>query len=1073
MKKLYSLFGALALAVGAHAAISLPKALYTLDFEGATQVSDFGGIQHGSGEIKVSNDVHFGTYYQNMEGLNEVSFRTNFLEVPTDVLSRICAKDTKTLSVGFWVNAKYANEKNIGNYWGPLFNCYTEGSVVGATWPQALEVRYGGQIHGNANGTWYDNNHNSGTSADGSITYDQAFMESIMQWSVEDPEKPDFEDNWHYFTTVYTEMEGPTMNFKLYIDGELKIDCNEVLSGDANLWIKISALDRFCIGGNSFNWNDPDNAYAYDDVALYADALTQEQIQIIIDLKRGNLTPEVELIIARGQLEDMMDEATDFASTLVLAGVETYGGQLEEYAMEIDPETYDTVDDVNTEIAILQGLMDDGAAILNAYEAAKAKMDYYQSYADQTIYPGYDDFTAAFSQASEDMADPQSVNVIDDAMAQLETAKVAYVFSQEDDVINVTRVIDKPWFVNEPYEPTISEDGDIEYGPDDEVTANLNLGNWQMPIPEELKGSTDFQVYYTNGRTTANLYHNSTVAGAKLNLYQTITGLPVGYYDVSADMASSAKPTDNHAYAISGGYTKVSPIATNLTWHGTKEGAKDWETLTTDKVYVGEDGTMTIGTTSTTNGLAYEGWYCATNFQLRYYGPDYDMTEDYENKKAETIGLIDELQWGGDITMAQTLYNGIVDETTMTMYQKISELTSLITTLDEWIKEEQGFTLIETLTELINNESNEAAKAVLTVARSYVNNVIGSSQMSVAFINDLNALYGPHVELAATTKAASEWGSADATTAANNAASALAAIEEQTPENIGQLTASLIEVMKATITDFPATLTEGKEITALVGNASFDQDQYAAWTIEGTCAVQQAEIEFYNNSFDMYQTITDLPKGTYRLTASGFYRDGNDYRAIVDNYWTPNPEGKGTIYDTRANAKLYAVTGGITRDTTLVSIASDSLSVGAEDDDAYRDYYGNENHISTDFTSNDKTVDPVIYYPYWMWNAYHMITNLNLYGDNEVWFVIEEEKQDVTIGVKKEITISGDWTIADKFRLFYHGQEAPEEVEEITDATPSVPVAYYTIGGAQVQKPVTGIYIVKYANGKTQKQAVK
>ena len=1071
MKKLYTLIGALALSIGTYAAVSLPKALYTLDFEGATQVTDFGGIQHGSGKIVVTNDIHFGTYYQNMADLSETSYRTNFLEVPTDVLSRIYAKDTKTVSVGFWVNATYANEKNIGNYWGPLFNCYTANSVVGATWPQALEVRYGGQIHGNANGTWYDNNHNSGTSADGSITYDQAFMESIMKWSVQNEEKPDFEDNWHYFTTVYTQMEGPTMNFKLYIDGELKIDCNEALSGDANMWAKISALDRFCIGGNSFNWNDPDNAYAYDDVTFYADALSAEQIQIIIDMKYGNLTPEVQLIIARGQLEDLMDEAMDFAATLVNAGMETYGGQLEDYAMEIDPESYETVEAVNAEMAILQGMMDNGTTILNVYNAAKARMEYYQNYADQTYYPGYDDFTNAFAQATEDMTDPQYENTIEDAMAKLEAAKVVYIFSQEGDVIDVTRVIDKPWFVNEPYEPTISEDGDIEYGPEEEVKENLNLGNWQMPIPEELKGSTDFQVFYTNGRSTANLYHNSTVAGAELNLFQTITGLPAGYYELSADMASNTAPTDNHAYAISGGFTKVSPVATNLVW----EGAKNWETLTTDKVYVGEDGTMTIGTTATTNGQAYRGWYLATNFQLKYYGPDYDLSEDLEEKKEEVTGLMDELQWAGDITSANYLFNTIVDNTGINDYTKISMLTNLGTVLEIWIEAEQNFTLPETLAELVSKESNNAAKAVLTVERNYINNVIGSKSMSVDKIDELNALYGPYVELAATTRAASEWGTVDATTAAGNAASTLAAIEVQTTENVGEITASLVEVMKATITDFPATLEEGKEITALVGNASFDQDQYAAWTIEGTCAVQQAEIEFYNNSFDMYQTITNLPKGTYRLTASGFYRDGNDYRNIVDNYWTINPEGSGTIYDSRANAKLYVTTNGDTKETPLVSIASDSLSVGSEDDDTYRDYYGNENHIATDFTSNDTSADPVIYYPYWMWNAYHMITNLDLYKDNEVTFVIEEEKQDVTIGVRKATTINGDWTIADKFRLFYHGQEIPEEVEEITDATTSndVPVAYYSISGAQIQKPTAGIYIVKYANGKTEKQTVK
>ena len=173
---------------------SLPRPVYMLDFEGAKAVADFGGIQHGDGALVESEDAHFGTYYQNMPNGSAATNRVNFLEVPTDAWVSIYAKDTKTLSIGFWVNATVANEKSIGNYWGPLFNGYNEGGCAGATWPCSYEVRYGGQVHGNNNGAWYDNNHDD-------------VMEDVMKWSVQSAEKPDFADNWHYFTTVYSNVD--------------------------------------------------------------------------------------------------------------------------------------------------------------------------------------------------------------------------------------------------------------------------------------------------------------------------------------------------------------------------------------------------------------------------------------------------------------------------------------------------------------------------------------------------------------------------------------------------------------------------------------------------------------------------------------------------------------------------------------------------------------------------------------------------------------------------------------------------------------------------------------------------
>ena len=55
----------LAMVLNVQAQVTLPRATFTLDFEGATSVSDFDGTQIGDGELRQSDDPNFGTYYQN------------------------------------------------------------------------------------------------------------------------------------------------------------------------------------------------------------------------------------------------------------------------------------------------------------------------------------------------------------------------------------------------------------------------------------------------------------------------------------------------------------------------------------------------------------------------------------------------------------------------------------------------------------------------------------------------------------------------------------------------------------------------------------------------------------------------------------------------------------------------------------------------------------------------------------------------------------------------------------------------------------------------------------------------
>ncbi len=1026
-KSLLLAVGGAIMGLSLHAQSTLPVPVYLLDFEGATQVGDFGGIQHGDGAIVQSEDTYFGTYYQNNPNWTVSSVRVNFLEVPTTAWSTIYNKGTAALTVGFWVNATVGNEKGFGNYWGPLFNGYNEGGCAGATWPCSFEVRYGGQIHGNNNGSWYDNNHDD-------------IMAEVMKWSIQNEVKPDFADNWHYFTTVYTQVDQASMNYKLYVDGQLKIDQDETVSGGGNMWAQMPKLDRFCIGGNSFNWPDPDNVYAYDDVAFYAEALSEDQIQLIINLKLDQLTPDEKVIVAQSQVESSKVEFENYLTELDMTTFATLTENMNNWSGDIDPMSYETVEACNEIIKEIQAKRDETEAVVKAYEEAMALISLYDVYRNNTLYAGTTAFADAISTAEDAIADPTSTATIAAAVETLKAERVTYVFTQTGDVIDVTRVISYPWFIEEAYEPTVDGEGHVTYA---EGAANhLTKEGWTLSASDALKGATDLAIYFTNGRSTANLFHSSTVAGGVLDVQQTVTGLKAGYYELSADMSSTSAPTNNHVYATAGSVTKVSAVPSSTAYTPWTDD-HTWETVTTDKVQVGEDGVLTIGATATTDGTQYKGWFCVTNFQLKYYGTEYDMSEDVTEKKSDAESAIAQLILKGDKTNEQTEYEGIVRDASSD-YELVSQLTAFIEKVNGIYAQEEAFKRADDLTGMQEKESDVIVAGLYEAGATAIKNALAAETTTVNDLPELEKYYAAVVYYAPTVKAAETWPSTTVTDALPSYTSI-----GTTAEAIQTKQGELVALMKSTIPTMEASESEPKDITALIGNASFDGDQSTAWTTTidgGTTNVAQAEVEFYdNNTFDLAQVITDMPKGTYKLMASAFYRDGNDYATVVSNYTTKATDDSGdepveleeTIYDQHANVKLYAKSATFEKKSPVVSIASASLSVGSEDNYSYTDYYGNVNEVmdGKDFYRTlDSEADPVVYYPYWMWDAYDMVTNRGAYADNEVVFVIEEEKQDITIGGKKTARIAGDWTIMDNFRLFYLGQEIPVGIEAVKEA---------------------------------------
>jgi len=252
MKKIYTIAVALLVTFSAGAQTQI----YSNDFESGAGTSTI----VGSGQIESVATSGFGHVYHN--AVNGQAIRTNYLLLPSDVLSNSQIATNKELTIAFWVNLGTA----VNNFFTPIFSAYGAAPVLGVnTWPVlVLQSRLLAQV--NCAG-W-----NDFVAADNVAT---ANVESAS-W-LDDAA-------WHYYTATFTET-----SVTIYVDGIIQNSWmvpgtdGHTVSG---LFTNGSDLKYICLGGNqAWEWADVDPAYLFDDVAVYANALNVDQINAIIAAK--------------------------------------------------------------------------------------------------------------------------------------------------------------------------------------------------------------------------------------------------------------------------------------------------------------------------------------------------------------------------------------------------------------------------------------------------------------------------------------------------------------------------------------------------------------------------------------------------------------------------------------------------------------------------------------------------------------------------------------------------------------------------------------------------------------------
>lgn len=138
--------------------------------------------------------------------------------------------------------------------------------------------------------------------------------------------------------------------------------------------------------------------------------------------------------------------------------------------------------------------------------------------------------------------------------------------------------------------------------------------------------------------------------------------------------------------------------------------------------------------------------------------------------------------------------------------------------------------------------------------------------------------------------------------------------------------------------------------------------------------------EIYNGKSDVYQELSGLPNGVYELVCQGFYRMGN----------VANAASKHNAGAEELNAKIYINN----EESSLMSIMEEAgkLEIGTSSDLGY---------VPNSMGDMSK----------WFNEGY--------YDNNKVRVNVTDGN--LRLGVKKSVTVSGDWTGFDNFRLIYYG----------------------------------------------------
>ncbi len=227
------------------------------------------------------------------------------------------------------------------------------------------------------------------------------------------------------------------------------------------------------------------------------------------------------------------------------------------------------------------------------------------------------------------------------------------------------------------------------------------------------------------------------------------------------------------------------------------------------------------------------------------------------------------------------------------------------------------------------------------------------------------------------------------------------------------------------------------DLTFMIENAGMDSSD--GWTKTVDPSISYSCAEYYQTTFNIYQTFSNMPKGTYKFAVEGFQRPGS-------------------------TADVYsAYTAGTSTITTKIYMGSKSSDIhnimdGASD----TQLGGTESSVGSQYVPNNMHAASI----YFAAGRY----------ENELLNTLTASSNTFNLGIRCTSSDSYYWSIFDDFRLYFYGSMSQEDISTAIqtvatdDATAGMRTGIYSMDGRLIRRDSNsleglshGIYIV---NGK-------
>lgn len=562
---------------------------------------------------------------------------------------------------------------------------------------------------------------------------------------------------------------------------------------------------------------------------------------------------------------------------------------------------------------------------------------------------------------------------------------------------------------------------------------------------------------WTGNVTVSKDYKNCEAYEKTFDLYQDITNIPDGVYELSVlafqrvgtnEVASAAH--DNGTENITA-FIYANDLETPFTspyTYGMKEPSggnpADYKyNLNGEDVYIPnsmqgmaaaiaenpkaytvtvpmlvEGGTLRIGVRAKTRPSNTHDWAIWDNFRLKYIGSKGDALSAVTTPLiAKAAGLLDSKMNAEVRAQLETAKTALETEATVPGIHTLSAAIEAANTSIEAYKP---------LKEAIDNaqtryEENEATSTTSETAKG----------LYTAAVNTAQGIYD------------------NGTAADAEIPAAIKALNEG--------------VTKYVINDIIADASEAKpaDITKVIANSDFATMSSTGWDVkDGTMGFQANNSveagEFFNTTFNLQQTLVGLPAGMYRLTTQAFYRNGSDASAKVDG------SDDQLKYDVNENAYLYFSDKEIpTEEGKKVATELPETKQAIKTITAHKIAEDKWNDVGLSDNGGLKKMDDGMYIPDNMITAQAFFKSAagSAY-DSEPLNFNYDGNSDFRIGLIKNVTVTNDWTIVKNFKLYYLGVDPTGISEIVTDAN-AVATKIYNASGMQIGKLQKGINIIE------------